>query len=235
MVLITIILSYFTLIFGELVPKRIAMQRPMDVAKIASGVIRAIATVMRPVIWFLSASTNAVLRLLRMKVEAEEEAVTEEEIRLMVDLGEEKGTIDASEKELIENIFEFDNTKVDEVMTRCVDIIAIQKDARPKDILALIRSSGLSRFPVYGRVLTISSAFSTRGNTCSTRAKRSLCHFDRNVAPGLLRTGFYSYRRPVSGYAEKQTAYRYRYRRIRRDSRFGHNGGPAGGNRRQYL
>lgn len=64
----------------------------------------------------------------------------------MVDLGEEKGTIDASEKELIENIFEFDNTKVDEVMTRCVDIIAIQKDARPKDILALIRSSGLVPF-----------------------------------------------------------------------------------------
>ena len=90
-VLITIVLSYFTLIFGELVPKRIAMQKPMAVAKIACGVIRAIATVMRPVIWFLSASTNAVLRLLRMKVEAEEEQVSEEEIRLMVDLGEEKG------------------------------------------------------------------------------------------------------------------------------------------------
>ena len=129
-VLITIVLSYFTLIFG---------------------VIRAIATVMRPVIWFLSASTNAVLRLLRMKVEAEEEQVSEEEIRLMVDLGEEKGTIDASEKELIENIFDFDNTRVDEVMTRCVDMISIQKDTSPEEILSLIRSSGLSRFPVYGR------------------------------------------------------------------------------------
>ena len=150
-ILITIILSYFTLIFGELVPKRIAMQKPMAVAKIACGVIRAIAAVMRPVIWFLSASTNGVLRLLHMKVEAEEEAVTEEEIRLMVDLGEEKGTIDASEKELIDNIFEFDNTKVEEVMTRCVDIVAIQKDAQPEEILSIIRASGLSRFPVYGR------------------------------------------------------------------------------------
>ena len=134
-VLITIVLSYFTLIFGELVPKRIAMQKPMAVAKIACGVIRAIATVMRPVIWFLSASTNAVLRLLRMKVEAEEDQVT----------------IDASEKELIENIFDFDNTRVDEVMTRCVDMISIQKDTSPEEILSLIRSSGLSRFPVYGR------------------------------------------------------------------------------------
>ena len=150
-ILITIILSYFTLIFGELVPKRIAMQKPMAVAKIACGVIRAIAAVMRPVIWILSASTNGVLRLLHMKVEAEEEAVTEEEIRLMVDLGEEKGTIDASEKELIDNIFEFDNTKVEEVMTRCVDIVAIQKDAQPEEILSIIRASGLSRFPVYGR------------------------------------------------------------------------------------
>ena len=150
-VLITIVLSYFTLIFGELVPKRVAMQKPMAVAKIACGVIRAIATVMRPVIWFLSASTNAVLRLLRMKVEAEEEQVSEEEIRLMVDLGEEKGTIDTSEKELIENIFDFDNTRVDEVMTRCVDMISIQKDTSPEEILSLIRSSGLSRFPVYGR------------------------------------------------------------------------------------
>ena len=116
-----------------------------------------------------------VLRLLRMKVEAEEEAVTEEEIRLMVDLGEEKGTIDASEKELIENIFEFDNTKVDEVMTRCVDIIAIQKDARPKDILALIRSSGLSRFPVYGRDINdILGILNTREYLLN-QVKGSLC------------------------------------------------------------
>ena len=234
-VLITIILSYFTLIFGELVLKRIAMQKPMAVAKIASGVIRGIAVVMRPVIWFLSASTNAVLRLLRMKVEAEEEAVTEEEIRLMVDLGEEKGTIDASEKELIENIFEFDNTKVDEVMTRCVDIIAIQKDARPKDILALIRSSGLSCFPVYGRDINdILGILNTREYLLNQGEAQPL------PLTEMLRPAYFV---PDSihtddlfpGYAEKQTAYRYRYRRIRRDRRFGHDGGPAGGNRRQYL
>ncbi len=93
-IVITIILSYFTLILGELVPKRIAMQKPYAVAKFACPVVSAVAFIMRPVVFFLSLSTNAVLRLLRMKTEAEEESVTEEEIRMMVDLGEEKGVID---------------------------------------------------------------------------------------------------------------------------------------------
>ena len=75
-IIITIILSYFTLIFGELVPKRIAMQKSMEVAKFSSGVISGVAVVMRPVIWFLSFSTNTVLRILHMKTEAEEESVT---------------------------------------------------------------------------------------------------------------------------------------------------------------
>ena len=90
-VIITIILSYFTLVFGELVPKRIAMQKPYEVAKASCGVIRAMAFILRPVIWLLSKSVNGVLRLLRLKVEAEEESVTEDEIRMMVDLGGEKG------------------------------------------------------------------------------------------------------------------------------------------------
>ena len=94
-IVITLILSYFTLVFGELVPKRIAMQKPMKVARISCGVVSAVAVVMRPVVTFLSFSTNAVLKLLRMKTAAEEETVTEEEIRMMVDLGEEKGTIDS--------------------------------------------------------------------------------------------------------------------------------------------
>ena len=106
-ILITIILAYFTLIFGELVPKRVAMQKTMQVARFACPVVSAVAFVMKPVVWFLSVSTNLVLRLLRMKTEAEEETVTEEEIRMMVDLGEEKGTIDQGEKEWIENVFRF--------------------------------------------------------------------------------------------------------------------------------
>ena len=108
LILITIILSYFTLVFGELVPKRIAMQKPYEVAKLSCGVVRAVAFVMKPVICFLSLSTNAILRILHMKVEAEEESVSEEEIRMMVDLGEKRGVLDEEEKEWITNVFEFD-------------------------------------------------------------------------------------------------------------------------------
>lgn len=148
-VVITIILSYFTLVFGELVPKRIAMQRSMEVVRLSSRVVAALSVVMRPVIWFLSFSTNTVLRLLRMKVESEEETVTEEEIRMMVDIGEEKGTIDSAEGEWIDNVFEFGETTVGEVMTHVSDLVAVAVDDSPTEILKVIRESGRSRIPVY--------------------------------------------------------------------------------------
>lgn len=149
-VLITVILSYFTLVFGELVPKRIAMQKPMQVAKLSAGVVSGLSVVMRPVIWFLSFSTNAVLKLLRMKTENEEETVTEEEIRMMVDLGEERGTIDSAEGEWIDNVFEFGETTVREVMTHVTDLVYVNIDDSPAEMLQVIRESGRSRIPVCG-------------------------------------------------------------------------------------
>ncbi|WP_324612366.1 hemolysin family protein [Massiliimalia timonensis] len=150
-IVITLILSYFTLILGELVPKRIAMQKPMQVAKISCGVVSAVAFVMKPVVWFLSFSTNLVLKLLHMKTEAEDETVTEDEIRMMVELGEEKGTIDTGEKEWIQNIFEFDDTSVREAMTRQPDVKMFSVEAETKEILQTIEETGLSRYPVYGK------------------------------------------------------------------------------------
>ena len=152
-VIITVILSYFTLIFGELVPKRIAMQKSMQVAKIASSVITALATGMRPVIWFLTFSTNTVLKLLRLKTTSEEETVTEEEIRMMVDLGEERGTIDSDEGEWIDNVFEFGETTVREAMTHVSELVAIPVDATQDEITKVIRESGRSRIPVYAKNL----------------------------------------------------------------------------------
>lgn len=149
-VLITIILSYFTLVFGELVPKRIAMQKPLEVAKVTSAVVSALAVVMRPVIWFLSFSTNAVLKLLRMDSDEEEEAVTEEEIRMMVDLGEESGTINSEEGEWIDNVFEFGETTVREVMTHVSDLVYVSADDSTAEMLEVIRESGRSRIPVCG-------------------------------------------------------------------------------------
>nr|WP_183773635.1 hemolysin family protein [Catenibacillus scindens] len=150
-IVITIILSYFTLILGELVPKRIAMQKSYQVAKFSCRVVSAVAFVMRPVIFFLSASTNVVLRLLRFKTEAEEESVTEEEIRMMVDLGEEKGVIDEDEKEWIQNVFAFDDTPVRDIMTHSTDVIFIPLKSDDNEVLEIIRNSGKSRFPVYDK------------------------------------------------------------------------------------
>ncbi len=148
-IIITIILSYFTLVLGELVPKRIAMQKPLEVARVTSLVVHGIATVMRPVIWLLSVSTNGMLRLLRLKTEAEDETVSEDEIRMMVDLGEEKGAIDTDEKEWIQNVFDFNDVSVCDAMTRTPDVEAISLEDSKDEILALIRETGLSRYPVY--------------------------------------------------------------------------------------
>ncbi len=148
-VLITIILSYFSLVLGELVPKRIAMKKTEAVARLAVGPVTAVATVFRPIIWFLSVSTNGVLRLLHIDPKADEEAVSEDEIRMMVDLGEERGAIESSEKELIENIFEFNNTTAEDVMVHRTDMVLIWAEDPADEILRTIRESGMSRFPVY--------------------------------------------------------------------------------------
>ena len=148
-VIITIILSYFTLVLGELVPKRVAMFAPEKVARFSIGVISIIEKVLRPVIWLMSKSTNLVLRLMRIDPTKDGEEVTEEEIRMMVDIGEEKGAIEADEKEMIENVFEFNNTTACDVMTHRIDVKSIQADADGDDIIELISQTGLSRFPVY--------------------------------------------------------------------------------------
>ena len=148
-IVITIILSYFSLVLGELVPKRIAMKKTEAVARMTVGTVCTVATVCRPVIWLLSKSTNGVLRLLHIDPKADEEEVSEDEIRMMVDLGEERGTIETAEKELIENIFEFNNSTAEDVMIHRTDMVMIWAGDTPEEILNTIRQSGLSRFPVY--------------------------------------------------------------------------------------
>jgi len=148
-VLITIVLSYFSLVLGELVPKRLAMKKSDAVAKLTGSVVYTMSVIFRPVIWFLSKSTNAVLRLMRIDPSAEEEEVSEDEILMMVDLGEEQGAIESAEKELIENIFEFNNTTAEDVMIHRTDMVMLWVDDTPEEIIATIRESGLSRIPIY--------------------------------------------------------------------------------------
>ena len=149
MVLVTVILSYFTLVLGELVPKRIAMQNPEKVARLTSRVIIVIQVIFKPIVWLLSISTNGLLRLLGVNPHPDKNTVTEEEIRLMVDIGGEKGTIQEDEREMIENIFEFNNITAESVMVHRMDVVAVHVEDSFEDILQAIRDSGLSRFPVY--------------------------------------------------------------------------------------
>lgn len=147
-VLITIVLSYFSLVLGELVPKRIAMKKTDAVARFTLGPVSAVAAVFRPIVWLLSKSTNGVLRLFGIDPKADEEDVSEDEIRMMVDLGEERGAIEASEKELIENIFEFNNTTAEDVMVHRTDMVMVWAEDGPDEVLRTILESGRSRFPV---------------------------------------------------------------------------------------
>ena len=148
-IVITIILSYFTLILGELVPKRIAMQKPYEVSKISCGTVLMIAKIMNPVVKFLSFSTNAVLKLLHLKTEAEEDSITEEEILTMIELREKRGVLAEDESEWLQNIFDFNDTDISEIMTPSVDIVYISADASQEEIIKIIQNTGLSRYPVY--------------------------------------------------------------------------------------
>lgn len=121
-VVITLVLSYFTLIFGELVPKRLAMKKSESIAMGISGIVSGIAVVFRPIVWFLSVSTNLVLRLLGIDPNEAEDEVSEEEIRMMVDMGSEKGTIDTQEKEFIQNVFEFNDITAGEIAIHRTDV-----------------------------------------------------------------------------------------------------------------
>lgn len=121
-VVITLILSYFTLVFGELVPKRVAMKRSEQLALGISGLVSGISTIFKPIVWFLTVSTNAVLRLMGIDPNEAEEEVSEEEIRMMVDAGSEKGAIDEQEKEFIQNVFEFDDLTAAEIATHRTEV-----------------------------------------------------------------------------------------------------------------
>ena len=147
-VLITIILSYFTLVFGELVPKRIAMKNYEKIAYRSVGVIRTISMLTAPFVKFLTYSTNVISKIFGVSAQ-DEEVVTEEEIRMMVDVGEEKGAIEESERELINNVFEFNDKVVSEVMIHRTEIFAVDIKNNISDILSKIDDLKYSRIPVY--------------------------------------------------------------------------------------
>ena len=147
-VIITIILSYFTLVFGELVPKRIAMKNHEKLANYTIGIVRFISIVTAPFVKLLTLSTNIVSKIFGV-TETDEEVVTEEEIRIMVDVGEEKGSIEEEEKELINNVFEFNDKTAGEIMTHRKDIFGIEINEDIDKMLDKLDEYKYSRIPVY--------------------------------------------------------------------------------------
>lgn len=153
-VIITIILSFFTLVIGELVPKRLAMKNYEKIAFGTIGIIRVISVIASPFVKLLTFSTNTISKLFGVG-ESDEEIVTEEEIKMMVDEGEEKGTIEEDEKELINNVFEFNDITVSEVMKHRKDIFAVDINISNEELLQELSKEEYrySRIPVYDETI----------------------------------------------------------------------------------
>lgn len=148
-ILITLILSYFTLVFGELVPKRLAMKYTEKIAFSSVGIIKAISVVASPFVKLLTLSTNAVSKIFKI-TENEEEVVTEEEIRMMIDVGEEKGVIGVAAKEMLNNVFEFNDKIVSEIMVPRTEVFALDKELTIKEVIDILsEDTRYSRVPVY--------------------------------------------------------------------------------------
>lgn len=145
---ITLILSYFTLVLGELVPKRLAMKKAEKMALGMSGFINVMSTIFKPIVSFLTMSTNVVLRIMGIDPNSEEDEVTEEEIRMMVDEGSEKGAIDSSEKEWIQNIFEFDDITAGEICTHRTDVVVLWLEDSAEEWGRTIEENRHSIYPI---------------------------------------------------------------------------------------
>ncbi len=147
-VCITLILSYFTLVFGELVPKRVAMYKAEALALGISGLIDGISRLFAPLVWLLTASTNAILRLLGIDPNAQQDEVGEEEIRMMVDAGSEKGTINREEKQFIQNVFEFDDLTAGEISTHRTALVLLRCEDEMSCWDETVRTHSHNLYPV---------------------------------------------------------------------------------------
>ncbi|WP_422122058.1 hemolysin family protein [Planococcus sp. X10-3] len=149
LVIVTVILSYFTLVFGELVPKRLALQKAEAISMMMIHPLRFLAKITSPFVKILSGSTNGVIRLLGIDPNKVVPDETEEEIRLILDIGKERGTIEEMEQFIITKVFEFNDKNVDEIMVHRTDMIAISTIQDLEEIIRIVKDYPFSKFPVY--------------------------------------------------------------------------------------
>lgn len=149
-VVITLILSFFTLVFGELVPKRLAMKKAESIALALSGVISFISAAFRPIVWLLTVSTNLVLKLLGVDPNEKDDELTEDEIRMMIDAGSEKGAIEEGEKELLQNVFEFNDIAAEDILTHRTMVDMLWTEETDAEWETTIKETNHSHYPVCG-------------------------------------------------------------------------------------
>ena len=147
-ILITLILSYFTLVFGELVPKRVAQRKSEELALGIAPSVSVIAKLFAPIVWLLTVSTNGMLRLMGIDPNATEETVSEEDIRMMADAGSKKGLIDEDENELIQNVFEFDDISAGEIATHRTEVVLLWMEETDEEWFNTIRDSRHTMYPI---------------------------------------------------------------------------------------
>ncbi len=145
---ITIILSFITLVFGELVPKRVAMRKTESIALGLSGTVSFISKAFSPIVWLLTASTNLTLRLFGIDPDAEDNEVSEEDIRMMAEAGSKMGVIDEEENTLIQNVFEFNDITVGDIMTHRTEIVMLRKSDTLADWTEIINSNNHIFYPI---------------------------------------------------------------------------------------
>lgn len=151
LVIVTIFLAYFTLVFGELVPKRLALQKAEAISMRMIHPLLFLAKIASPFVKILSVSTNGVIRFLGIDPKKAVPEETEEEIRLILDIGKEKGTIEEMEQSIITKVFEFNDKNVEEIMVHRTDMIAISVTQSPEEIIHIVNEYPFSKFPVYAK------------------------------------------------------------------------------------
>ncbi len=152
-VLITLVLSFITLVFGELVPKRIALNSPIKIAMLSIGVLRIMMFITRPAVWLLTITTKGVVRILGIKKDESQDKTSEDEIKQMIRSGHMQGLFRGQEKEMLENIFEFDDIQAETIMTPRTDIYAIDINEEKSDIIQMIIEAPYTRIPFFNKTI----------------------------------------------------------------------------------
>ena len=204
--IITVLLSYITLVCGELVPKRLAQAKSEQIALSMANPLSVVAKIFTPFIWLLTVSTNGVLRLLHVDPNQQEDDVSEEEIRMMVDAGSEKGVIEESEQEMIHNVFAFNDISVEEICTHRTEVSVLWKEDPVEEWEKTVHESRHSYFPVCGESIDdVLGILSAKDYFRLSREGVSQAEILEKVPPpGELRPQYHQGRRPLPQYEEER-------------------------------